>query len=150
MSKKAHGFITDAKKLVGAFVAKNNSDFTVFADVWKKQNFSMVFLGRPNEKELLEFSRRILQITMELFYDSKADETKVGYLFLLYGLVRYQPINPPIKARVTLEHWEHIEKLRDDAEAKKNTSVLFVIRYLIRSGFDFVATPNTGNFSFYY
>ncbi|XP_054708121.1 uncharacterized protein LOC129217806 [Uloborus diversus] len=143
-NKIACGFVQDAVKLVKAFAEEKNFDLNAFSVVWKKLNFSMIFLGRRNEKELLEYTRQIFRITLELFFENTENIYEhVGYLYLLFGLFRYQLpiIKPPIKVRVTLEHFDRIEKLRNDAEQNRNIHILFAIRYLICDGFDFIYSP---------
>ncbi|XP_054722012.1 uncharacterized protein LOC129231675 [Uloborus diversus] len=144
MSKVACGFVPDTVKLVKTFAEKESFDLKDFSEIWNKQKFSLIFLGRPNEKELLEFMRHTFRAALELF--CKYTENKyehVGYLYVLLGLVRCQPpiIKPRMKIRVTLEHFEVIEKLRDEAEENKIVGALYAIRYLIHNGFDFVCAP---------
>ncbi|KFM76995.1 hypothetical protein X975_21671, partial [Stegodyphus mimosarum] len=50
----AAGFLYDAEKLLKDFIAENSVEFKVFASVWRKHYFSLIYMGRQNERELSE------------------------------------------------------------------------------------------------
>ncbi|GFS65593.1 uncharacterized protein TNIN_248051 [Trichonephila inaurata madagascariensis] len=136
----AEGFLTDAEKLLGDFVKENSMDFSVFAELWKKHKFSLIYLGRPNEKELNEFTREIFYLSTKFLYSTSL-LYQVGGIFLLYALYRNQVLSPPAKIRILSDQFKSILSLRDTVAACESRSLHYVINYLIENSFDFVAYP---------
>ncbi|GFW47788.1 snRNA-activating protein complex subunit 1 [Trichonephila clavipes] len=136
----AEGFLTDAEKLLGDFVKENSMDFSVFVELWKKHKFSLIYLGRPNEKELNDFTREIFYLSTKFLYSTSL-LYQVGGIFLLYALYRNQVLSPPAKIRILSDQFKSILSLRDTVAAYESRSLHYVINYLIENSFDFVAYP---------
>lgn len=136
----AEGFLNDAEKLLGDFIRENSMEFSVFAEIWKKHNFALVYLGRPSEKELNEFTREIFYLSTK-FLVSTSLLHQVGGIFLLYALYRNQILSPPVKIRIMLEQFKNILSIRDMLVTCESRSLHYVINYLIENSFDFVAYP---------
>ncbi|GFR08621.1 uncharacterized protein TNCT_251131 [Trichonephila clavata] len=136
----AEGFLNDAEKLLCDFVKENSMDFSVFAELWKKHKFSFIYLGRPNEKELNEFTREIFHLSSKFLYSTSL-LYQVGGIFLLYALYRNQILSPPVKIRILSDQFESILSLRDTVAACESRSLHYVINYLIENSFEFVAYP---------
>ncbi|GFS41870.1 uncharacterized protein NPIL_238041 [Nephila pilipes] len=135
----AEGFANDAEKLLCDFIGKNSTEFPVFAEIWKKHNFSCIYLGRSSEKELHDFTHEIFRLTTN-FLKSTSFLTQVGGIFLLYALYRNQILSPPVKIRIMEDEFKSILDIRD-MFAVESRSLHYVINYLIENSFYFVMYP---------
>ncbi|XP_055946431.1 uncharacterized protein LOC129976737 [Argiope bruennichi] len=136
----AAGFLNDAERLLQDFIKQNNMEFPVFAEVWKKHNFSLIYAYRPNGRELREFTLEIFELSAS-FLKSGSLLHKVGGTFLLYALYRNQILSPPLKIRIVPSLFKTILALLDLSVAKNKRSLHYVISYLVEHSFDFVASP---------
>ncbi|GIY31236.1 uncharacterized protein CEXT_321731 [Caerostris extrusa] len=137
----AAGFLNDAEKLLQDFMHGNSLEFSAFAKIWKKRNFSLIYALRPHERELREFTQEIFNITID-FLNGKSLFYQVGGVFLLYALYRNQILKSPVKIRLTPEQFETISTLRGESSVCNNRSFYYVVKYLIKNAFYFVACPS--------
>ncbi|GFW92499.1 snRNA-activating protein complex subunit 1 [Trichonephila clavipes] len=145
----AAGFANDAEKLLLEFIKENSTEFSVFADKWKALNFAAVYLGRQ-QVELQQFTQEIFQITLK-YLKSVSFYRRVGTIYLLYALFRNQILDPPIRIRVTLEQFKAFLEFQDIAEINDYKTLHYVIDFMIKNAFDFVANgflfgPKTSKF----
>ncbi|GBM77844.1 hypothetical protein AVEN_132207-1 [Araneus ventricosus] len=136
----AAGFLNDAERLLLDFIRENSMEFSIFAEVWKKHNFSLIYAGRANGKELREFTLEIFLISIN-FLESGSLLYQVGGTFLLYALYRNQILSPPLKIRLILNQFKTILALLDISRAENYRSLHYVISYLVENSFDFAACP---------
>ncbi|GIX81623.1 uncharacterized protein CDAR_123021 [Caerostris darwini] len=137
----AAGFLNDAEKLLQDFIHGNSLEFSAFVKIWKKRNFSLICALRPHERELREFTQEIFNITID-FLNDKSLFYQVGGVFLLYALYRNQILKSPVKIRLTPEQFEIISTLRGESSVCNNRSFYYVVKYLIKNSFYFVACPS--------
>ncbi|KFM80389.1 snRNA-activating protein complex subunit 1, partial [Stegodyphus mimosarum] len=137
----AAGFLHDAEKLLNDFTAENTVEFKVFASVWRKHHFSLIYMGRPNERELSEFTSEIFRISMQFLDTGVPFLQNVGGVYLLYGLFRNQILNPPVRIRVILSDFRNFLRIRHTAAVAAYRSLHYVIDYMIENSFNFVGAP---------
>lgn len=133
----AAGFLEDSGKLLNEFLEANTVEFSVFASIWKNRHFSLVFMGRPEDNELTDFTNEAFRIAAQ-FLSTSSFLYQVGAIYLLYALFRNQISVPPIKIRIKLSQWMIINKIREDAALKQHRSLHYVIDYLISNALIYV------------
>ncbi|GFT44038.1 snRNA-activating protein complex subunit 1 [Nephila pilipes] len=145
----AAGFSNDAEKLMMDFLQETSPEFSVFAAKWKACSFAAIYLGRQ-KIELQQFTQEIFQITLK-YLKSTSIYRRIGTTYLLYALFRSQILDPPIKIRIVLEEFKVFQELQVIAVEKNYKTLHYVIDFLIKNAFDFVANgtlfgPKTSRF----
>lgn len=133
----AAGYPKDAEKLMLDFISESSTDFSVFINKWKAHNFAAVYLGRQ-KCELQQFTQEIFQITLN-YLRSTSFYRRIGTIYLLYALFRNQILDPPVKIRIVLHEFKVIQDIHDIAEKNGSKELYYVIEFLIKNAFDFVA-----------
>lgn len=134
----AEGFLEDAGTLLNDFTDRCTLEFPLFAEVWRKHNFSLIFMGRPDHTETSEFVNEVFRITTE-FLSSPSFYQQVGTVYLLYALFRNQISDPPIRIRIEIHQWKTIKILLIGAIANGYRCLHFIINYLVKHAFIYVA-----------
>ncbi|GIY38381.1 snRNA-activating protein complex subunit 1 [Caerostris extrusa] len=135
MKPVAAGFKEDAENLRKEFIDKHSLEFSDFAAVWKSHNFSIIYLYSDN-LELTQFMQEAFQLTLKYLPSSLLSD-KCFAVYLLYALFKNQPLEPPIRVRVTQSEYNGIRQIKTDVHHGCK-SLHYIINYMHAHGFDFV------------
>ncbi|KAF7663574.1 hypothetical protein LDENG_00206250 [Lucifuga dentata] len=120
----------DVEELLGRFQETDSVRYEVFSAIWREMGFSDVFLGIPIVSEMKRFCRIALTTAMKYFLPPHSYQIRVGGLYVMYGFYYTQHILPPVKIRLPLKDWDHVQKfLRDSAEAGHH-DVVYILQKL--------------------
>lgn len=100
----SEGCYEDCFKLLANFESNFNQadvirslSFEAFAEEWRKIHFELVFSGRQDGCEMVNFSRQIIDIAKSfLFIPSGQLPVRIGALYLCYGLFYKQECNAQV------------------------------------------------------
>lgn len=100
----SEGCYEDCFKLLSSFEKRinqadvlKNLGFETFSEEWRKMHFELVFSGRQDGCEMINFSRQIIDIAKSfLFIPAGKLAIRVGALYLCYGLFYKQECNAQV------------------------------------------------------
>ncbi|XP_071538472.1 uncharacterized protein Pbp45 [Panulirus ornatus] len=147
----ASGYLQDLTSLLEAFEREEGWKFKNFSSCWQELKFSLIYRGRENFKELLEFSEEVALLTKRFLVPPHSLKWRVGALYTLYGLYYKHPFRHFFKVRLVRDEYEQLLKLvgqfRTDVD---NSDPAYIFRKMeIEGAFHYVATSNEMCLDFY-
>uniref|UniRef100_V5HIK4 Putative snrna-activating protein complex subunit 1 n=2 Tax=Ixodes ricinus TaxID=34613 RepID=V5HIK4_IXORI len=140
VKKVIAGFYTDMNMLLGKFMAKNTVRFVDFAEQWREHKFSLIFSGRKDPRELRYMIEEMMPIILKLWIPTSTFPEKLFALYMLYAFYEVQPIEPKLKVRVKLSHWNMMEEILQQSKKEQHLDVCYIIhRMRVTYCFHFVA-----------
>ncbi|CAL7933367.1 unnamed protein product [Xylocopa violacea] len=124
------GFKEDCEQLIARFEQANDIRFETFCDIWKTMKFSLIFTGRPNFLELLEFCEEALNVCKQFLLLPPRFKERIGGLYLLYGIYYKMPIDQ-FKIRVKLDDWRSIMELHAEIKEAEHLDANYILCKLI-------------------
>lgn len=131
-------FHQDADILLEEFSKKDSKHFSAFAEVWKERGFPFIFMGYDDDDKLKKFTEEIFHVASK-FINPSTLIRQIGGIYLLYALYRHQTLNPPVRIRIVLDQMTTITKLSNFLSFEDHKSFHYVVSYLVKNSFDFVA-----------
>lgn len=125
-----NGFIEDCEQLIVRFDRADDIRFQTFCEIWKEMKFSLIFTGRPNFLELLEFCEEALNICKQFLLLPPRFKERIGGLYLLYGMYYKMPIDQ-FKIRVKLDDWRSIMELHAEIKEAEHLDANYILCKLI-------------------
>nr|XP_045617716.1 uncharacterized protein LOC123770087 [Procambarus clarkii] len=89
----ASGYLQDLTTLLQLFDDSENWRFKDFAVCWQTLKFSLIYRGRQNFKELLEFSEEVALLTKRFLVPPHSFKWRIGALYTIYGLYYKHPFS---------------------------------------------------------
>uniref|UniRef100_A0A0N7ZAY2 Uncharacterized protein n=1 Tax=Scylla olivacea TaxID=85551 RepID=A0A0N7ZAY2_SCYOL len=147
----ASGFLKDLTTLLEAFDEQDSWRFTAFAECWQKSQFSLVYRGRYNFKELLEFSQEICLWTKKFLSPIHSLKWRLGALYALYGLFYRHPFRHLYKIRMEMKAYENMVSLvRNFHSSAENPDPAYIFYKLTADGaFHHVASSDEMGLDFH-
>ncbi|CAN8021613.1 hypothetical protein HPB47_008557 [Ixodes persulcatus] len=140
VKKVIAGFYTDMNMLLGKFMAKNTVRYVDFAELWREHKFSLIFSGRKDQRELRYMIEEMMPIILKLWIPTSTFPEKLFALYMLYAFYEVQPIEPKLKIRVKLSHWNMMEEILQQSKKEQHLDVCYIIcRMRVTCCFHFVA-----------
>ncbi|XP_064087505.1 uncharacterized protein LOC135202180 [Macrobrachium nipponense] len=131
----AQGYLFDISNLIENFVKKDGWRFKDFASCWQELKFSLVYRGRQNFKELLEFSEEVAFLTKRFIMPPHSTKSRIGSLYALYGLYYKHPFRHFFKIRLLSDEYKHlIELIRPFQNDIGNPDPAYIFRKLELNG----------------
>lgn len=131
----AQGYLFDISNLIENFVKKDGWRFKDFASCWQELKFSLVYRGRQNFKELLEFSEEVAFLTKRFIMPPHSTKSRIGSLYALYGLYYKHPFRHFFKIRLLSDEYKHlIELIRPFQNDIENPDPAYIFRKLEVNG----------------
>ncbi|KOX79544.1 snRNA-activating protein complex subunit 1 [Melipona quadrifasciata] len=127
-----NGFKEDCEQLIARFERADNIRFDTFCEIWKTMKFSLVFAGRPNLLELLEFCEEALHICKQFVLLPPRFKERIGGLYLLYGIYFKMPVDQ-FKIRLKLDDWKNILELHTEIKEGEHLDANYILCKLIAS-----------------
>ncbi|CAL4177709.1 unnamed protein product, partial [Meganyctiphanes norvegica] len=107
----ALGYLQDLNILLKAWDSQPGWRYKDFAECWCDKKFTLIYRGRQNFKELLEYSEELALLTKKFIVPPHKRKWRIGALFTLYGLFYKHPMRHFFKIRLTLEEYKLISEL---------------------------------------
>ncbi|KAF6730681.1 snRNA-activating protein complex subunit 1 [Oryzias melastigma] len=100
----------DVEALLGRFQQTDSVRFEVFSALWRDLSFSDVFWGlSPDSSEARRFCRLALATAVRFFLPPYSYQIRTGGLYLMFAFFHTQPASPPLRIRLALKDWAHVE-----------------------------------------
>ncbi|KAL5007299.1 hypothetical protein ScPMuIL_016105 [Solemya velum] len=137
------GVRTDFENLLQKFALTETVRYEKFSEIWREMKMSLLCSGRQDDREVREFMEECIQIAKQFFLPPSSFQTRVGALYLLYGLYMTQPCLVRVKIRVTVQEWMNILMFQSEAAQQNHLDVDYIFHYLrFQKAFHFVATSS--------
>ncbi|KAG7176746.1 snRNA-activating protein complex subunit 1-like [Homarus americanus] len=104
----ASGYLQDLTSLLQLFCDEEGWRFKDFSSSWQKFKFSLIYRGRQNFKELLEFSEEAALLTTRFMAPPHKIKWRIGALYTIYGLFYKHPFRHFFKIRLTKEDYKNL------------------------------------------
>ena len=99
----SEGCYEDCLNLLANFEKKGTLSFEAFAEEWRKMHFDLVFSGRQDGCELVNFTRQIIDIAKSfIFTSTNKSAIQIGAIYLCYGLFYKQQCNAQVKLIISI------------------------------------------------
>ncbi|XP_022090796.1 serine/arginine repetitive matrix protein 1-like [Acanthaster planci] len=141
-SEKHTGLREDIEHLLEQFLLTQNVRFQMFAEEWRKLNFTFIHFGIEKGQEKKEAMQEAFRITTEYFLPPYDLQWRVGALYILYALYMTQPHVPKFKIRISLDQWKSVASLVDTLQSQGHLDTLYVFHKMtVSKAFMFTAMP---------
>ncbi|XP_071776336.2 snRNA-activating protein complex subunit 1-like [Centroberyx gerrardi] len=121
----------DVEELLGRFQQADSVRYEEFSAIWREMGFSGVFRGIVHMSELKRFCRISLATAVKYFLPPYSYQIQVGGLYLMYGFYHTQLALPPVKIRLALKDWVHVQKFLKDSVTSRHYDVVYILQKLI-------------------
>ncbi|XP_023815153.1 snRNA-activating protein complex subunit 1 [Oryzias latipes] len=133
----------DVEELLGRFQQTDSVRYEVFSALWRDMSFSDVFAGLGNYSEARRFCRVALATAAKFFLPPYSYQIRTGGLYLLFAFFHTQPASPPLRIRLALKDWTHVEMFLRDSVRAQHYDVVFVYEKLAaEKAFHYAAMPH--------
>ncbi|KAM3866959.1 snRNA-activating protein complex subunit 1-like [Diretmus argenteus] len=133
----------DVDELLGRFQQTGSVRYEDFSAIWREMGFSDMFLGIPVSSELKRFCRVALATAVKYFLPPYSFQIQVGGLYLMFAFYHTQLAAPPVKIRLALKDWEHVQTFLQDSVNSKHCDVVYILQKLIATkAFHYTAMPH--------
>lgn len=108
---------TDVRNLMGDFLAHRQHTCVSFTECWKRADFSLIFVARPNEIPYGWFMDCLFDAGLELLNEAVRDSSRpvaIGSVLLLWFLHQSQPGEQRIA--VSKRSWSHLVAITELSE----------------------------------
>ncbi|KAK8731285.1 hypothetical protein OTU49_007524, partial [Cherax quadricarinatus] len=116
----ASGYLQDLTHLLQCFEEIQSWRYKDFAMCWQKKKFSLIYRGRQNFKELLEFSEEVALLTKRFLLPPHSLKLRIGALYTIYGLYYKHPFRHFFKIRLIRSEYQElvdlVEKFRTSVD----------------------------------
>lgn len=131
----------DVEELLARFQQKDSVRFQEFSSLWRDMRFSEVFLGL-SDADLKKFSRICMSTALRFFLPPYSYQVRVGGLYLMFGFFHTQVTCPPVRIRLALKDWVHVQEfLRVSVNGDHHDVVYVYQKLLADKAFHFTAMP---------
>lgn len=121
----------DVEELLARFQHTDSVRYEVFSAIWREMSFSDVFTGITNMCEMKRFCRVALATAMKYFLPPYSYQIRVGSLYLMFAFYRTQLAIPPVKIRLALKDWAHVQKFVKDTVDAEHYDVIYIYQKLV-------------------
>lgn len=128
--KPAAGTKIDFEKLLAKFTEKGSVRFEEFSAIWRDMKMSLIFAGRQDDQECREFTEEMLRIAVDFWMPPYSFQTRIGALYLLYGLYSKQLFKLKAKIRVTLSQWREALMFLGEIQQQQHLDVEYIFQKL--------------------
>ncbi|XP_069954271.1 uncharacterized protein [Cherax quadricarinatus] len=147
----ASGYLQDLTHLLQCFEEIQSWRYKDFAMCWQKKKFSLIYRGRQNFKELLEFSEEVALLTKRFLLPPHSLKLRIGALYTIYGLYYKHPFRHFFKIRLIRSEYQElvdlVEKFRTSVD---NPDPAYIFRKMeIEGAYHHVATSSEMGLDFY-
>ncbi|XP_041845502.1 snRNA-activating protein complex subunit 1-like [Melanotaenia boesemani] len=133
----------DVEELLGRFQRTDSVRYEDFSAIWRDMRFSDVFLGMTNNGEIKRFSRVTMATAMKYFLPPYSYQIRTGGLYLMFGFYNMQLAVPPVRIRLALKDWDHVQAfLRDSVDAQHYDVVYIYQKLVAAKAFHYTAMPH--------
>ncbi|XP_076595902.1 snRNA-activating protein complex subunit 1-like [Chaetodon auriga] len=133
----------DVEELLARFQLTDSVRFEHFSAIWREMEFSDVFLGITRAGELKRFCRITLATAMKYFLPPYSYQIRVGGLYLMFGFYHTQLAVPPVKIRLSLRDWAHVDKFLKDSVDSGHQDVVYIYQKLAAAkAINYTAMPH--------
>ncbi|XP_038045010.1 serine/arginine repetitive matrix protein 1-like [Patiria miniata] len=140
--EKYTGLRVDIECLLQQFLHTQNVRFQMFAEEWRKLNFTFIHYGIERAQERKEAMQEAYKIATEYLLPPYDLQHRVGALYILYALYVTQPYIPKFKIRISVDQWQKVVALMDTLQSQGHLDTLYVFHKLTMSkAFMFTAIP---------
>lgn len=136
----------DVEDLLARFQQTDSVRFQEFSSLWRDRSFSEVFLGLSSG-DLKRFSRICMSTAVRFFMPPHSYQVRVGGLYLMFGFYHTQRTCPPVKIRLALKDWVHVQDFLRDSVNRDHHDVVYIFQKLLADkAFHFTAMPQVLTF----
>ncbi|KAM4555246.1 snRNA-activating protein complex subunit 1-like [Odontesthes bonariensis] len=120
----------DVEELLGRFQQTDSVRYEDFSAIWRDMRLSDVFIGINSSSELKRFSRITLGTAVKYFLPPYSYQIRVCGLYLMFGFYHTQLATPPLKIRLALRDWTHVQNFLRDSVDSEHYDVIYIYQKL--------------------
>ncbi|XP_026213551.1 snRNA-activating protein complex subunit 1-like [Anabas testudineus] len=121
----------DVEELLARFQHNDSVRYELFSSIWREMRFSDVFTGITNMGEMKRYCRVALATAVKYFLPPYSYQIRVGGLYLMFAFYHTQLALPPVKIRLALKDWEHVQKFVKDTVDAQHHDVIYIYEKLV-------------------
>ncbi|XP_071502227.1 uncharacterized protein [Diadema antillarum] len=127
------GLQRDVDGLLARFINSQSVRYEEFSRIWRELNFPLIFCGLKNSTTERTFAGEVFFIALKYLLPPTDLQRKIFGMYLLYGIYYTQPCKPPMKIRVTKEHWDALLELYRELQKAEHLDAAYIFLKMRRN-----------------
>ncbi|XP_038164320.1 snRNA-activating protein complex subunit 1-like [Cyprinodon tularosa] len=133
----------DVEELLSRFQRTDSVRYEVFSAIWRDMKFPDIFNGITSGCEMKRLCHVALATAVKYFLPPFSYQIRVGGLYLMFAFYHTQRACTPLKIRVALKDWAHVQSFLHESKEALHHDVVYIYHKLaVSQAFHYTAMPH--------